>query len=36
MEGHLLLDGHRTWYRVVGDLERFLRVVEAFLERVEA
>jgi L-proline amide hydrolase len=20
MEGHLLLDGHRTWYRVVGDL----------------
>src|SRR5919201_1998524 len=21
MEGHLLLDGHRTWYRVVGDLD---------------
>jgi L-proline amide hydrolase len=21
MEGHLVLDGHRTWYRVVGDLD---------------
>jgi L-proline amide hydrolase len=25
MEGHLLLDGHRTWYRVVGDLDQDAR-----------
>jgi len=33
MEGHFELDGHRTWYRTIGD--RFGAVVEDFLRRKE-